>query len=153
MDNNDILRRLRYAFELSDSTMIGLFALAEKEVTRAEISNWLKKEEDPDWAQLYDRELATFLSGMIVHKRGQKEGEPLKIEKSLNNNTILRKLRIALNLTDDDMLGILELANVRISKHELSAFFRKPEHGNYKPCGDQILRNFIVGLQVAYREP
>jgi uncharacterized protein YehS (DUF1456 family) len=150
MNNNDILRRIRYTFDLSDSKMIEIFALASHEVTRAEVSDWLKKDDDPSCLQLYDKQLAIFLNGFIMDKRGKKEGEQPKPEKSLNNNIVFRKLKIALNLKDDDILEILDLVDMHISKHELSAFFRNPNQNQYRPCKDQILRNFIYGLQKKY---
>ncbi len=152
MTNNDILRRLRYTFELSDDKMINIFALADKEVTRAEISEWLKKDDQPDYKPIYDIDLAIFLNGFINLKRGKKEGEQPKPEKKLNNNIIFRKLRIALAFTDDDIVEALDLVNFRISKHELSAFFRNPTQNQYRPCKDQILRNFIHGIQVQFRD-
>lgn len=151
MNNNDILRRLRYTFELNDTKMIDLFALGNQEVTRAEVSNWMKKDDDPDFQELYDKELAVFLNGFIVDRRGKKEGPPPVPEKSLNNNTIFRKLKIALNLQDDGILEILALADMNFSKHELSALFRNPSQSQYRPCKDQVLRNFIHGLQLKYR--
>jgi len=151
MNNNDILRRLRYTFELNDTKMIDVFALGNQEVTRAEVSNWMKKDDDPDFQELYDKELAVFLNGFIVDKRGKKEGPPMVAEKSLNNNMIFRKLKIALNLQDDDILDILDLAGFSFGKHELSALFRKPDQSQYRPCKDQVLRNFIHGLQLKYR--
>jgi uncharacterized protein YehS (DUF1456 family) len=150
MNNNDILRRIRYAFNISDDGMIEIFALADLEVTRAEVSVWLKKEDDPACQPIYDKQLAIFLNGFINKKRGKKEGEQPKPEKSLNNNIVFRKLKIALNLKDDDILEILDLVDMHISKHELSAFFRSPEQSQYRPCKDQILRNFIYGLQKKY---
>jgi uncharacterized protein YehS (DUF1456 family) len=151
MTNNDILRRIRYTFDFSDSKMIALFAIADVKVTREQISNWLKKEEDPDYINCSDVQLASFLNGLITDKRGKKEGPPPKPEKNLNNNIIFRKLRIALNLQAEDILGIMALADLKISKHELSAFFRKPDHKHYRNCKDQILRNFIKGLQLKFR--
>jgi len=151
MITNDILRRLRYAFEMNDTKVIELFALAEKEVTRAQISNWLKKDDDPAQIQCSDTELAYFLNGFINDKRGKKDDIQPQPEKRLTNNIIFRKLRIALNLKDDDILDILKLVNYRVSKHELSAFFRKPDHRQYRECKDQILRNFLHGLQVKHR--
>ncbi len=151
MTNNDILRRIRYTFDLSDSKMIELFGLADYEVTRAEISDWLKKEDDPAFQKFNDIRLAIFLNGLIVDKRGKKEGPQPKPEKRLSNNVIFRKLRIALNLKDEDILAILGLTGVSMSKPELSAFFRKPDHKNYRECKDQILRNFLTGLQHKYR--
>ena len=152
MNNNDILRRLRYTFNFNDDKMIELFALADQEVTRAEISNWMKKDDDPDFKELYDKELAVFLNGFIIDRRGKKEGPAPVAEKSLNNNLIFRKLKIALNLQDDDILDILALADMRFGKHELSALFRNPNQSQFRPCKDQILRNFIHGLQLKYRK-
>ena len=151
MTNNDILRRIRYTFDFSDSKMISLFALAGETVTREQISDWLKKDSHEDYKGLKDYLLATFLNGLINDKRGVKEGEPAPIEKELNNNIILRKLRIALNYVDEDMLAVMELADFRISKPELTAFFRRPGHKHYRICKDQILRNFLQGLQIKYR--
>jgi len=91
------------------------------------------------------------LNGLIVDKRGKKEGPQSVPEKQLNNNNILRKFKIALNLKDDDILEMLKLADFEISKHELSAFFRKPGQSQYRECKDQILRNFLQGMQMKYR--
>ena len=151
MTNNDILRRLRYAFDISDDKMIALFALAEMEVTRAQISDWLKKDDDPAYKVCSDVEFATFLNGFINDKRGKKEGPQPEVEKHLNNNLILRKLRIALNFRDEDVLEMLKLAEYNLSKHELSAFFRRPDHRQYRECKDQVLRNFLRGLQLKFR--
>lgn len=152
MDNNDIIRRLRYAFDLNDSKMIEIFALGDIQVTRAQISSWLKKDVDSDYILLPAFQMAAFLNGFISDKRGKKEGPKPIPERQLNNNTVFRKLRIALNLKDTDVLEILKLAEFNISKHELSAFFRKPGQSQYRECKDQILRNFIRGIQIKYRE-
>lgn len=149
--NNDVLRRIRYTFDFNDAKMIALFADADTDVSREQISNWMKKEEDPDYQNCGDQQLATFLNGLINDRRGKKEGEQPKPEKKLTNNIILRKLTIALNLKAEDVLEVLELADLRISKHELSAFFRKADHKHYRNCKDQILRNFLQGLQLRTR--
>lgn len=151
MKNNDILRRLRYAFDFTDSKMISLFRLGGEEVTREEISDWLKKEDDPAFKSLHDIKLAVFLNGLINDRRGKKDGEQPKPEKELNNNIIFRKLKIALNLKEEDILAIFSLVGMNISKHEISAFFRSPEQHQYRDCKDQILRNFIQGVQLKYR--
>jgi uncharacterized protein YehS (DUF1456 family) len=150
--NNDILRRIRYVFDFSDSKMIKLFTLVDVQVTREQISDWLKREEDPAYQNCSDVLLATFLNGLINDKRGKKEGAQPEPEKRLNNNIIFRKLKIALNLKDADILELMSLAGLHISKHELSAFFRKPGHKHYRPCKDQILRNFLKGVQIKYRD-
>ena len=151
MTNNDILRRIRYSFDLNDSKMIALFALAELEVTREQISDWLKKDEDEDFRPCTDNQLALFLNGLIIDKRGNKDGPKPAAEKSLTNNMVFRKLKIALNLKDDGVQEILQLTDTQISKHELSAFFRRLGHKHYRECKDQILRNFLKGIQLKYR--
>lgn len=148
MINNDILRRLRYLMDLSDDMTIRTFALGGLEVNRNEISQWLKKDDDKDFKKCSDRNLAIFLNGVIVQKRGARDDGPPKAETRLTNNIILRKLMIAFSLKTDDILDILELANFSLSKSELSAFFRKPDHRNYRECQDQVLRNVMQGLQV-----
>ncbi len=152
MTNNDILRRIRYTFDFSDSEMIKIFSLSNLEVTRAQISDWLKKEDDPAYQNCPDSKMAIFLNGLIIYKRGKKEGPEPKPEKRLTNNIIFRKLKIALNLQAEDVLNIMNLVNLQISKHELSAFFRKPDHKHYRDCKDQILRSFLKGIQIKYRD-
>jgi uncharacterized protein YehS (DUF1456 family) len=152
MTNNDVLRRIRYTFDLDDSKMIAVFGLAGQDVTRAQISDWLKKEDDPDYQKCDDQQFATFLNGLIVDKRGAKDGPQPVPEKQLNNNIIFRKLKIALNLQADEVLQLVNQSDFRISKHELSAFFRKPGHKHFRECKDQVLRNFLKGMQVKYRE-
>jgi uncharacterized protein YehS (DUF1456 family) len=71
----------------------------------------------------------------------------------MSNNDIMKKLRVALHFTDDDIIEVLKLANFRITKTELGAIFRKEDHPNFKPCGDQILRNFLNGLIIHMRGP
>jgi uncharacterized protein YehS (DUF1456 family) len=151
MNNNDILRRIRYVFDFGDSKMIAIFGKADHEVTREQVSDWLKKDDAPAYQECSDTQLAIFLDGLINDKRGKREGAQPDPEARLNNNIIFMKLKIALNLKAEDVLEILELAEFRLSKHELSAFFRKPGHKHYRECKDQILRNFLQGMQLKYR--
>ncbi|WP_373496203.1 DUF1456 family protein [Aquiflexum sp.] len=151
MTNNDILRSLRYTFDFGEDKMIKLFELGGKDVSRAEVSDWLKKDEDPDFKGIYDKDLAYFLNGLIIEKRGKKDDALPEAEKTLTNNMILRKLKIALELKDEDILRMLHQLDINISKHELSAFFRKPTQSQYRLCKDQVLRNFLRGLQMRYR--
>ncbi len=132
--------------------MIAVFAQAELKVTRSQVSDWLKKDENPEQQACDDRTLACFLNGLINELRGKKEGVQPTPEEKLNNNIIFRKLKIALNLQAEDILRILSLVDITISKHELSAFFRKKGHKHYRECQEQILRNFIHGIQKEYRE-
>lgn len=151
MTNNDILRRIRYTFAFDDSKMIAIFGLADQQVTRAEISDWLKKDDDPACQEFSDLLLAIFLNGLINDRRGKKEGAQPVPEKRLTNNNIFMKLKIALNLKAEDVLAIMDLADFPMSKPELTAFFRKPGHKHYRDCKDQILRYFLKGMQLKYR--
>ena len=146
MTNNDILRRIRYTFNYNDAKMMAIFASAELEVTREQVSNWLKKEDDADYANCNDSQFASFLNGLINEKRGKKDGAKTIPEKRLTNNIILTKLKIAFNLKAEDIIELLEKVNYHISKPELSAFSRKSGHKHYRECKDQILRNFLQGL-------
>ena len=152
MTNNDILRRIRYVFDFNDDKMIAIFASADSIVTRAEISDWMKQEDDPEFKKLKDVQLATYLNGLINDKRGKREGAQPVPEKELSNNAIFMKLKIALSLQAEDILAIMDLSDFRMSKHELSAFFRKVGHKHYRECKDQILRVFLKGLQMQYRK-
>jgi len=71
----------------------------------------------------------------------------------MTNNDILKKLRVALHFRDEDIIHVLSLVEFQITKSELSAFFRKEDHPNYKECGDQLLRNFLNGLIIHMRGP
>ncbi|HIG78757.1 MAG TPA: DUF1456 family protein [Cycloclasticus sp.] len=147
MTNNDILRRIRYTFDFSDSTMIKIFKLVDVDVTREQISNWLKKDDDEAYASCSDVNFATFLNGLIIKNRGKQEGPLPVAETKLTNNIVLRKLKIALDLKNDDVLTLLASAGLSLGKHELSAFFRRADHKHYRPCKDQVLRNFLQGIQ------
>ncbi|MGL1900628.1 MAG: DUF1456 family protein [Fibrobacterales bacterium] len=151
MTNNDIIRRVRYIFDFSDDKMMKIFNLAEAPATREQISSWLKKEEDEGFASLHDKQLALFLNGLIIMRRGKKEGATPKPEKRLNNNGVLRKLKIALDLKAEDIIELLDQVGFKFSKSELSAFFRKPDHKHYKECKDQVLRNLLLGIQGKFR--
>jgi len=134
--------------------MIEIFKLADHEIEKSNLTGLLKKEDEEGFVDCGDAVLRYFLDGLILHKRGRKEikpGETRKSDSRLTNNAILKKLRIALELKEDDMLAILRLADVDISKSELTALFRKEGHKNYKECGDQFLRKFLKGLSIRYR--
>ena len=150
LNNNDVLRRLRYTFNYNDKKMIALFLSAECTVSREQVSQWLKKDNDNDFVICQDIELASFLNGFINEKRGKKDGPQAKPEKRLTNNIILTKLKIALNLKAEELIELLESVDFRISKPELSAFSRKPDHKHYRECKDQVLRNLLQAIDKKY---
>lgn len=163
MTNNDVLRRLRYALNITDLKVLELFKLAGHEIARPEMESAFMKEEEPGYAECGDLVLRKFLEGLVISRRGKREtaggeaaggeargGAPAS-DRGLTNNDILKSLRIALALKDEDIVGIMAKAGVSISKSESTALFRKPGQANYRPCGDQFLRNFLVGLTATYR--
>ncbi|ACN13645.1 conserved hypothetical protein [Desulforapulum autotrophicum HRM2] len=154
MTNNDILRMFRYAMDISESKLVAIFGLAGETVDRDQIGAMLKKEDEQGFELLDDSSMTAFLNGLIVHERGEKSGSQgavLQSPEFLTNNIILKKLRIALNFKEEDMMAVFKLAGKDVSKAMLSALFRKPGHKNYKECGDQFLRNFLKGLAMRYR--
>ena len=155
MTNNDVLRGVRYALALSTAAMAEIFSISGQTVAQDKIIHLLKKEEEDGFVACPDALMENFLSGLIIYKRGKQEGKPERPAQSaepLTNNSILKKLRIALILQEGDMLSILQQAGNPVSKSELSALFRKAGNKNYKECGDQFLRNFLKGLALRYRE-
>jgi uncharacterized protein YehS (DUF1456 family) len=155
MINNLVLRRLRYALNLRETDMVKIFAFADYVIKPTAISDLLKKEQEAGYVECTDVVLERFLDGLIIHKRGVREGagpyQPSTETVRLNNNIILKKLRIALELHEKDMLEIMKMADFKFTKSELGAFFRSRNHRNYKPCGDQMMRNFLMGVCEKYR--
>ncbi|WP_002151530.1 DUF1456 family protein [Bacillus cereus] len=173
ISNNDILIRVRYALDIKDTDMVEIFKLGGVEVTKEEVRKMLTKLKNSYYDEVddidvveYDYEikcnnvmLESFLNGFITFKRGKQDPKPGQSDKqamSLKsngsvNNLVLKKLKIALSLTSEDMLDILEDVGVIVTKGELSALLRKEGHKNYKECGDRYARNFLKGLAVSYR--
>lgn len=152
MTKNDIFRRIRYIFDFSDQEVIDIFARAEQTVGRPEISSWLKREGVKGFAEIRDVDLATFLNGFVILKRGRREGPLPEPEKRLSNNDILKKLKVALSLRAEDVLDLFDDAGMPISAPELSSFLRNPKHGKFRELQDQYLRNFLIGLQKEHRD-
>ncbi|WP_435131022.1 DUF1456 family protein [Plesiomonas shigelloides] len=147
MTNNDVLRYVSYTFGLNIQELSKIFTLADFAVQDEQLSCWLKKKSDDSYIEINDKELALFLNGFINFKRGKLDGLEPRTEKTVNNNIVFQKLRIALNLKAEDILEILQLADFRLSKHELSAFFRKPDNKHYRECKDHVLKAFLLGLE------
>ncbi|MBA3580978.1 MAG: DUF1456 family protein [Gammaproteobacteria bacterium] len=152
MNNNDILRRVRYIFDFSDQLMLSLFKLGGHEGNKAELATWLAREDEAGFVLCEDEKLARFLNGLIIKNRGALGDDTPEPERILTNNIVLRKLKIALNLQADDLLEILKLSEFTLSKHELSSLFRRPDHKHYRECLDQLLRNVLDGMEKHYRK-
>ena len=155
MDNNDVLRRFRYALDVKDTTMAKFFKLGNCNTDLEGVTGMLKREDDPGYRICSDDVLVGFLDGLIVYNRGAREGDnppSSPVSNPLNNNLILKKMKIALELQQKDLMEIFALAGVKVSKGELTALFRKEGHKNYRPCQDQFLRNFLKGLGLRHRK-
>lgn len=154
MITNDVLRRVRYALQLNDKKMLDIFASVDNAIDENYLHSIMAKEGEDNFIFCRDSLLSLFLDGLIYDKRGRQEGAtPILLpgKAILSNNDILRKLRIALNFKEQDMLDALSSADFPVSKSELSALFRKKDHRNYKECGDQLLRNFLNGITKRFR--
>jgi uncharacterized protein YehS (DUF1456 family) len=152
MMNNDVLRSIRYMLDIHETKVVEIIKLGGLDVTKAQIATYLKKDEEEGFEPCPDEVMAYFLDGLVFFKRGKDESRPqLPVELPVTNNTVLKKLRVAFELKEDDMHDILKAADFPVSKPELSALFRKAGHNNYRPCGDQLLRNFLRGLTARIR--
>ncbi|UNK56299.1 DUF1456 family protein [Pseudoxanthomonas daejeonensis] len=154
MINNDVLRSIRYMLDFSDAKVVEVTHLADPEfaLDKADIPALVKKEDEDGAAICSDALLARFLDGLVVYYRGRDESLPPRpVEGRITNNLVLKKLRVAFQLKDVDMHDTFNAAGFPITKPELTALFRQPGHKHYRPCGDQILRNFLKGLTLRFR--
>lgn len=144
MTNNDILRRLRYAFNYTNVHVVNLYAHVGEKVEQSQVGLWIQHE---DAKPLSDKELCQFLDGLIIEKRGpHPSGDTPKPLEIISRNEILKKLRIALALRDEGMMDVFKNAKFTVTKAELGSFFRKEGQRNYAECPEQVLRKFIHGL-------
>ena len=152
MDNNELLRGIRNALQLDDAAMIKIFKEAGREFGQSTISSFQKTEDEDNYLPCSNPILAFFLDGLIVHNRGRKEGSPpapAKAVAELSNNTILKKLRIALDLKEEDLIGVFKTGGATLTKHEVTALFRKQGHKHYQECNDLLLRSFLKGVELS----
>lgn len=163
MNNNDIVIRLRYALDIKDNDMLTIFHLGGIEMSKETLRTLLTKQVDeelPKDAVCSTQTLEAFLNGLITFKRGEapvKNGvaaQPTFLMSSQKNvnNVLIKKVKIALSMTSDEVLDALRLAGVYASDSELSAILRKEGHRNYKECGDRYTRNFLKGLAIQNRK-
>ncbi|ELX37513.1 hypothetical protein SEK29439_04854 [Salmonella enterica subsp. enterica serovar Kentucky str. 29439] len=147
MLSNDILRSVRYILKANNTDLARILALGNVDATPEQIAIWLRKEEEEGFQRCPDIVLSSFLNGLIYEKRGKDEAAPaLTAERRINNNIVLKKLRIAFSLKTDDILAILTGQLFRVSMPEITAMMRAPDHKNFRECGDQFMRYFLRGL-------
>ncbi|MFD0725916.1 YehS family protein [Lysobacter brunescens] len=154
MINNDVLRSIRYMLDLSDGKVVDIARLVDPDfpLDKATVQAFLRREDDPEYVACSDAVLAHVLDGLVIHRRGRNGDQPPRpVEKRITNNIVLKKLRVAFELKDVDLHEVFAAAGFPLSKPEMSALFRQPGHHNYRPCGDQLLRNFLKGLTLRVR--
>lgn len=151
MINNDVIRSVRYILNVSEFKLVEIVKLGGGEVTQSAMNTFIKREDEPGFEECPQKIMSQFLNGLIYFKRGKDESRPALPPELPTNNVVLKKLRVAFELKDDDILEMLAKSGFNISKTELSAFFRKEGHHNYRPVGDQFLRNFLKGLSAKVR--
>lgn len=148
MTNNEVLQHIRYIFALSNEKISDIFKLAECAKTDDEINNFFHKNGDPAFSRITENVLASFLDGLIIELRGAKEGTQAQLDQAINNNIVFNKVKISLALKADEIISLLSSAELTLSKHELSAFFRKPEQKNFRTCNDDTLLKFFNCLHL-----
>jgi len=150
MRNDDVIQSIRYMLDLNDIEIANILKLRGYKPERGEVAQIFKSQNLPDGEKGEDCShvlMGHFLDGLIYHERGKnKKHPPRPIKTPVTNNIVLKKLRVAFKLQENDMHNILERGGFSISKHEMSALFRRKGHKNYRECGDQILRYFLKGL-------
>jgi uncharacterized protein YehS (DUF1456 family) len=152
MLNNDTLRSIRYMLDLSDARVVEITGLAGMEISVDTVKSLLKKDDEEGFLACDDATMAHFLDGLIIFRRGRDTSQPARpVEARISNNVVLKKLRVAFELKENDLHEILQAAGFPVSKPELNALFRQPGHSNYRKCGDQLLRNFLKGLTMRLR--
>jgi len=152
MINNDLLRRVSTILGFTDEKIIAVFALGQCKITTEQLGCFFKEKDEATYKEILDVELAHFLNGLIIEKRGATDGPQHQIEHELNNNLIFNKLKIALALKADEVIAVLELAGLSLTKYELSAFFRNANHKRFRECSDDVLSTFLKGLKINFQK-
>lgn len=152
MINNDVFRRLRYALDLDDPAVVGLFALAGVTVTEDEARSYTLRQDEEEHLPLDDATFQAFLDALIRDRRGPPPpGRTPPPPGPMSNNEVLKKLRIALSLQSDDIRELVRIGGKELGKAELGGLLRPADHRHFRPCGDQLLRAFFRGLTAKLR--
>ncbi|EIK44353.1 hypothetical protein O59_002683 [Cellvibrio sp. BR] len=149
MRTNDIFRKITQSLTLGNLQIQQLFALSAIDLNDKEIANLLKTDYQPGFEPMPDYVLLIFLNNLIEQQRGKKndaEQEVIEKHAKISNNDVLKKLRIAYNLHEQQVRDALKLATIELTKSDLAALFRKPGHVHFKACDDELVLDFIEGL-------
>lgn len=161
MNNNDVVIRLRYALSLSNQEIEEMFKLGGVRVSDSDLDRILTRQEKDQShdAALSNHDLEAFLNGLVIKKRGHRKDKNGQVvpatfdmrNAKLVNNVTIKKIKIAMAYTSDDIQELLKLAGNHISNGELSAILRRPDHRNYREAGDRYVRKLLAGMSKKYR--
>ncbi len=151
MKINDILYKIKTALSLDNETILEIYKLVEYEMSEEHLINILKKHQDKDYEDATYEELGLFLDGLVILKRGpsdkvQKEDDVVE----LSNNLILKKIRVAMELKEAELVILFALAEMTLTKRQIGSLFRKEGTKNFKACSDELLMAFLDGLEEFY---
>lgn len=155
MRHDDVIKSIRYMLNISNAKIAEILQLGGYHPTREDLEYIFldfDPESDEEKEDIGHEIMARFLDGLIYFKRGKSDKHPprpLKIP--VTNNDVLKKMRVAFKLREEQIRSILKSEGFKISSSELSALFRDESHRNYRPCGDQLLRYLLRGLTQKFR--
>lgn len=156
METNDLLRRLRYALALDDRKTARLIDLGGGDADHERVALWRSRDDEPYHQTCPDAAIGQLLAGLLIERRGPPPAhltERAPPPDITTNNLILKQVRIALILKDEDVHRLIETGGGKLSRGEVNALFRKPGARNYRACGDQVLRWFLAGLAAGRQTP
>jgi len=151
MKINDILFKIQRALSLDNKSIIEAYALAKYTMTEERLVNILKKHQDKGYEEATYEELGVFLDGLVLLKRGPSDKVADENEAvALTNNLILKKIRVAMELKEAELVILFALAEVELTKRQIGSLFRKEGTKNFKVCSDELLMAFLEGLDEFY---
>ena len=151
MPLNDILFKITKALSLTHTQIIEAYKLADFEMREERLSSILKRRQDKAYEEATFEELGVFLDGLVLLKRGASDKIPDADEVvELTNNLILKKIRVAMELKEADLVILFALAEVTLTKRQIGSLFRKEGSKNFKACSDELLMAFLEGLDEFY---
>ena len=156
MQNNKVLKRIRYALKYRDKKMKKIFDLGGLNLSLDEINGLLVSESDPTYKNCSNKHLHCFLNGLIHHNRSNENDIPaeppfIRISKHNANNLVIKKLKIAFKFSQEDIIRVFHLGELPISNTEANGILRSEKSKMYRECGDKYIRKFLKGLAVHLR--
>ena len=151
MEINDILFKIKTALSLDNTQLLEAYTLANYDMSEERLDSILKRRQDKGYTDANYEELGVFLDGLVLLKRGPNEKEVNSDEAvALSNNLILKKIRVAMELKEAELVILFALAEVTITKRQIGSLFRKEGGKNFKACSDELLMAFLEGLDEFY---